>query len=110
LVFKSISGFHVVIAITIAIENLIRIDQESIFILKTIRDFSGKIISTLDLTLLGASPPPRGHPPYCDDAILPELSNEKMQSIIPNRNCAPSPNGGLVAQEGGCGFRQLFKN
>jgi len=41
---KSVSDFHLRIAITIAIEKLIRIDQGSILVLKTIRDFSGKTL------------------------------------------------------------------
>jgi len=44
LIFKSISDFHFRIAITIAIEKLIRIDQGSIFISKSICVFSGKSI------------------------------------------------------------------
>jgi hypothetical protein len=55
------------IAITIAIENLIRIDRDPNFILKSIRDFSGKIaFSLFGFDALwgsaNAPPPPRGHP------------------------------------------------
>jgi hypothetical protein len=44
------------IAITIVIEKLIRIDRDPIFVVKSIRDLSGKIdpLLLLDLTLLGA--------------------------------------------------------
>jgi len=44
LICKSISDFHFIIAIITTIEKLIRTDQGSIFVLKTIRDFSGKIM------------------------------------------------------------------
>jgi hypothetical protein len=40
---KSIPGFHLLIAITIAIEKLIRIDGDLIFVRKSISDLSGKI-------------------------------------------------------------------
>jgi hypothetical protein len=43
LVFKSISDFHLQIAIMIAIEKLIRIDRDPIFVQKSVSDFSGKI-------------------------------------------------------------------
>jgi len=36
------SDFHLQIAITIAIEKLIRIDRDPIFVRKPINDFSGK--------------------------------------------------------------------
>jgi hypothetical protein len=52
------------IAITIAIENLIRINHDPIFIFQTGSFFPEKsLIDLSDLTLLGALPPPRGHPP-----------------------------------------------
>jgi len=43
LVLKSISVFHLPIAIMIAIEKLIRIDRDPIFVRRSVSDFSGKI-------------------------------------------------------------------
>jgi hypothetical protein len=40
---QSDPGFHFRIAIPVAIENLIRIEQGSIFVLQSIRDLSKKI-------------------------------------------------------------------
>jgi hypothetical protein len=51
---KSVSDFQFVIAITIAIEKLIRIDRDPNFISKSISEFPGKIASILEVTLLGA--------------------------------------------------------
>jgi len=73
LIFKSFSVFYLRIAIMITIEKLIRIDQGSIFVLQSIRDFFRKIdpCFRFDVTLLGTLPPPRGHPPHCESDVSP---------------------------------------
>jgi hypothetical protein len=62
-------------------------------------DFQGKLFMKI-LTLFWASPPPLWHP-HCDDDVLPAAK-------LGSSHCAPSPNGGLVVQEGGHYYQEKF--
>ena len=56
----------------------------------------------------GLPPPPRGHPPGCDSAVLPVYRNGTvvgfLVQVIPNAShCAPSPSGDWWRKRGAAG-------